>query len=126
MYPPEAEDIPKIEPEPVSEVFIEQWREYRQARADEADAGEAAGSALPPTGGEYMGATAGTAAKEPCRPRAARPPMLNIARHFLKQQQEERERLQEETPKPTPVAASNIGLGGKATALPISGASGSA
>ena len=37
VYPPEAEDMPKIEPEPVSEVFIEQWREYRQARADEAE-----------------------------------------------------------------------------------------
>ena len=128
VYPPEAEDMPKIEPEPVSEVFIEQWREYRQARADEAERRRS---------GRKRVAADRRRIRERQREQRRKSlaalaphglPMLNIARHFLKEQQrEERERLREETPKPTPLGSFKYWLGRKKqTALPISGASGSA
>lgn len=118
VYPPEAEDMPKIEPEPVSEVFIEQWREYRQARADEAERRRS---------GRKRVAADRRRIRERQREQRRKSlaalaphglPMLNIARHFLKEQQrEERERLREETPKPTPLGSFKYWLGRKSNRL---------
>jgi hypothetical protein len=98
-YPPEAEDMPTIEPEPVSDVFTKEWQEYRQARADEA--------ARQHNVRRHIAADMRRIREQQRQQRreslaALAPhglPMLNIARHFLKEQQQtEKKQVLEKMP----------------------------
>ncbi|MDR2744774.1 MAG: hypothetical protein LBB66_06245 [Desulfovibrio sp.] len=93
--------MPKPEPEPVSGVALEEWREYRKFRAEEAEnrrmAQRGATDALSQDRArqreERAAATSGLARHGIH--------ILNIARHFLKlNQREELARLREDQPRP--------------------------
>jgi hypothetical protein len=86
-YPPDDEK-PKIEPEPVSDVCAEEWREYRQTHADE--------TAMQRNDKKRIAADMRRIRERQREQRrealaALAPrglPILNIARHFLREQQQ--------------------------------------
>jgi hypothetical protein len=96
-----APEMPKPEPEPVSGVALEEWREYRKIRAEEAEnrrmAQRRAADALLRVRArqrEERAAAANGLARYGLH-------ILNIARHFLMlQQREELARLRADQPKP--------------------------
>jgi hypothetical protein len=97
-----APEMPKPEPEPVSHIALEEWREYRKIRAEDAEnrrmAQRRAADALSQARArqrEERTAAASSLARHGLH-------ILNIARHFLKQQQrEELARLRTDQPKPS-------------------------
>jgi hypothetical protein len=96
-----ASEMPKPEPEPVSDVALKEWREYRKFRAEEAEnrrmAQRRAADALLQAKArqrEERAAATSSLARHGLH-------ILNIARHFLKQQQrEELARLRAAPPTP--------------------------
>jgi Holliday junction resolvase-like predicted endonuclease len=102
-YPPanSDEDKPKIEPEPASDVCAEEWREYRQTRADDAarqrnDRKRIAADMRKIRVRQREQRREALAA---LAPRGL--PILNIARHFLREQQQaELSQLRADTPLP--------------------------
>jgi hypothetical protein len=96
-----APEMPKPEPEPVSHIALEEWREYRKIRAEDAEnrrmAQRRAADALSQTRArqrEERTAAASSLARHGLH-------ILNIARHFLMvKQREELARLRADQPKP--------------------------
>jgi hypothetical protein len=96
-----APDMKPPEPEPVSTIAQDKWREYRQARADEAERRKNSRKRII----SNMRHIREQQREQRRKKLAAIAPhglsILNIARHYLKkQQQEERERQREQTPAP--------------------------
>ncbi|MDR2745647.1 MAG: relaxase/mobilization nuclease domain-containing protein, partial [Desulfovibrio sp.] len=96
-----APEMPKPEPEPVSHIALEEWREYRKFHAEEAEnrrmAQRRAADALSQVRArqrEERAAAASSLARHGLH-------ILNLARHFLMlQQREELARLREDQPNP--------------------------
>jgi hypothetical protein len=89
----------KIEPEPVSQICVEQWLEYRQVREDEANEHRIARKRI----AESVRQIRARQRQQRRESYAALAPrglhLLNIARHFLKEQQQaDREQLQADLP----------------------------
>jgi hypothetical protein len=98
-----APEMPKPEPEPVSHIALEEWREYRKFRAEETEnrrmAERRATDALLQARARQREERAAAAASSLARHGVH---ILNIARHFLMlKQREELARLQA-TDQPTP------------------------